>query len=402
MVLRMSPDFLEVSLPGDAYPPEPPQNLIFSIGDDQPSWSWSFGETYDVDPLRTIVTLRYGTEETIESITGVTFQYPQNLTKSDTFVPCVAVQTVTQGGTSERTEFVCAFCQPGAALVDDNVCQDCPTGKYATFDQGCLSCTPGRYAAEEGSTECSFCGANQYQPFFEATECFNCPANSIRYFDDFGLSALESTNSLKNCTCLPNSYPRLAGFTGVDCRKCPNAGSCNGGIAEPEPKKNFWGVGPRKFGSDARVEFYGCLAKGRCKGKFHCSRSFRGRLCNAVDTGEAFLFAGERYGCPRHHYARYALVAGLILMVFAAWSLLNIFLAGEFEVFDVGLLGLQIVALIYSGIDVDWPNAIRRAVDAPLAFLLFDVNLATPNCVYVDHSVDPLKKNFFLKIILVS
>ena len=208
-------------------------------------------------------------------------------------------------------------------------------------------------------------------------EAIDCGANY--YLDEVALQCSQ-------CEYPTKTSPDGAGYTCdacydgfyVDgdglCQPCPSGGVCEGGLAQPYPKRGHWGL------KDHPTEFLECDQGDACLGgpNFECKEGYRGRMCERMDNDE-FRVAGTQHRCPASKADQWLGTAGMVAGVVVLWHVINSIVCTYSDVTDMLLMTVQQCAIVFE-FDLDWPASLAY-LDPLFEVALFDVDLVQPNCV---------------------
>ena len=176
-------------------------------------------------------------------------------------------------------------------------------------------------------------------------EAIDCGANY--YLDEVALQCVQ-------CEYPTKTSPEGAGYTCdacydgfyVDgdglCQPCPSGGVCEGGLAQPYPKRGHWGL------KDHPTEFLECDQGDACLGgpNFECKEGYRGRMCERMDNDE-FRVAGTQHRCPASSADKWLGTAGMVAGVVVLWHVINSIVCTYSDVTDMLLMTVQQCAIVF-------------------------------------------------------
>ncbi len=344
---------------------------------------------------------------------------------------------------------ICTVCPVGRSqpLSGQSTCVDCEVGKAnaAVGQIACASCSPGTFRATTGGVTCQACAPGTSQPGPGQASCVPCLKGS---FSDGGVAScttciagtMAPEEGLQACLSCPLGSTSNVAFTLCDCyvgfygssrsvdmtcKSCPDGALCNstGVVVDRLIAMDGWWRADNET-----LSFFRCLRDGQCLGG-GCALNRAGPLCSICAEGYTPNGQGQDCTpCPSRGasvggtFGYIVLLLAAIFVVFylvwrsepakmtsaspylrvKAWSIEDRSAPNYAYNFKIILSYFQIASTLVSLVEIPWPSAFQKFIQA-MSFVNLDfIPYGTVACVATLTFYDKLVLIFLLPIAVLA
>ena len=163
------------------------------------------------------------------------------------------------------------------------------------------------------------------------------------------------------------------GVAGVECRPCPEGGTCPGATFRPNNQRGF-------YGNPAHPTRFHDRCDG-CRKYYECADGWRGPMCKELVSPDFFMVSEMGpWRCPRSRAMRAANVLLGVGAVVALWLYVNEHFLDAFPSLDLMCYFMQLVAIVCRYRYDRFPAGMAPYT-VILDVALFDIDVFKPTCV---------------------